>query len=176
MATRARTSCVPDDVGGQNGGSSPRSLRSLGSEWAGGQARVGRKGPASKIQTGSGALGYINLAHTPTPQQLRRHPDGSRRALRGDAPAGATAPSTPPRTYGGGPTLLSRTYMWPGRDRHAGLQALARPPAALVRCQDLPGPTLSRPPRGVQQPDGGAAWWCTVSSPKGLTGRARSGL
>ena len=31
-ATRARTTCVPDDVGEQNGGSSPRSLRSLGSE------------------------------------------------------------------------------------------------------------------------------------------------
>ena len=62
-----------------HGCSSPRSLRSLGSERAVGQARVGRKGPTVKMQTGSGALGYINLAHTPTPQQPRRHRAADRR-------------------------------------------------------------------------------------------------
>ena len=52
------------------------------------------------------------------------------------------------RQYYGGPSLRTRTYMWPGRDPHAG------PRAPSGRSRAMPGParTHSQPPGGSNNP------------------------
>ena len=62
-----RTSCVPDDFGGQNGGSSPRSLRSLGSERLGARASSPRVTVLNRARIRTTIAGANAVAPTPPP-------------------------------------------------------------------------------------------------------------
>ena len=62
-----RTSCVPDDFGGQNGGSSPRSLRSLGSERLVAHATSPRVTVLNRAHTRTATAGANAVAPTPPP-------------------------------------------------------------------------------------------------------------